>query len=46
MRWIRTFQCRTRRFDAYLVYSEARGRIVAYLGSHEHVAVRRQELRD
>jgi hypothetical protein len=38
--WIRTFQSRrTRRFDAYMIYSEARGRIVDYLGSHEHLAV-------
>lgn len=38
--WIRTFQTRkTRRFDAYMIYSEARGRIVDYLGSHEHLAV-------
>jgi hypothetical protein len=38
--WIRTFQSRRpRRFDAYMIYSEARGRIVDYLGSHEHLAV-------
>jgi hypothetical protein len=38
--WIRTFQYRRpRRFDAYMIYSEARGRIVDYLGSHEHLAV-------
>ena len=38
--WVRTFEStRTRRFDAYMVYSEARGRIVDYLGSHEHLAV-------
>jgi hypothetical protein len=38
--WIRTFRSRrTRRFDAYMIYSEARGRIVDYLGSHEHLAV-------
>lgn len=38
--WIRTFDSRpTRRFDAYMVYSETRGRIVDYLGSHEHLAV-------
>jgi hypothetical protein len=38
--WIRTFQSRrTRRFDAYMIYSEARRRIVDYLGSHEHLAV-------
>jgi hypothetical protein len=38
--WVRTFEStRTRRFDAYMVYSETRGRIVDYLGSHEHLAV-------
>ena len=38
--WIRTFQSRrTRRFDAYMVYSETRRRIVDYLGSHQHLAV-------
>ncbi|MGH9255518.1 MAG: DUF4166 domain-containing protein [Vicinamibacterales bacterium] len=38
--WIRTFQSRrTRRFDAYMIYSEERGCIVDYLGSHEHLAV-------
>ena len=38
--WIRTFQSRrTRRFDAYMVYSDARHRIIDYLGSHEHLAV-------
>jgi hypothetical protein len=38
--WVRTFASRrTRRFDAYMVYSEARGRVVDYLGSHEHLAV-------
>jgi len=38
--WIRTFESRRpRRFDAYMIYSEARGRIVDYLGSHEHLAV-------
>ena len=38
--WIRTFQStRTRRFDAYMIYSESRGCIVDYLGSHEHLAV-------
>ena len=40
MSWVRTFEstCR-RRFDAYMIYSEERGRIVDYLGSHEHLAV-------
>ena len=38
--WIRTFRSRrTRRFDAYMILSTARGRIVDYLGSHEHLAV-------
>lgn len=38
--WVRTFHTRrTRRFDAYMVYSQRRGCIVDYLGSHEHLAV-------
>jgi hypothetical protein len=39
--WVRTFAAprRARRFDAYMVYSESRQRIVDYLGSHEHLAV-------
>jgi len=38
--WIRTFEStRTRRFDAYMVHSAARGGIVDYLGSHQHLAV-------
>jgi hypothetical protein len=38
--WIRTFQSRrVRRFDAYMIYSDVRGCIVDYLGSHEHLAV-------
>ncbi|HYN88746.1 MAG TPA: DUF4166 domain-containing protein [Ardenticatenaceae bacterium] len=38
--WIREFQARrTRRFDAYMIYSEQRGRIVDYLGTHQHLAV-------
>ena len=38
--WIRTFESRKRRrFDAYMVYSESRGCIVDYLGSHQHLAV-------
>jgi hypothetical protein len=38
--WIRTFNLRKcRRFDAYMIYSEARDKIVDYLGSHEHLAV-------
>jgi hypothetical protein len=38
--WIRTFEStRIRRFDAYMIYSPRRGRIVDYLGSHQHLAV-------
>lgn len=38
--WIRTFQSRrVRQFDAYMIFSDARRKIVDYLGSHEHLAV-------
>lgn len=38
--WVRTFESsRTRRFDAYMIYSESRNRIIDYLGSHQHLAV-------
>jgi hypothetical protein len=38
--WVRRFQTPTpRRFDAYMIYSEQRRRIVDYLGSHQHLAV-------
>lgn len=38
--WIRTFQFpRPRRFDAYMVFSDRRGSIVDYLGTHQHLAV-------
>jgi hypothetical protein len=38
--WIRTFQTNvTRRFDAYMIFSKDRDRIVDYLGSHQHLAV-------
>lgn len=38
--WIRTFHGkRIRRFDAYMIYSESRGCIVDYLGTHQHLAV-------
>ncbi len=38
--WVRTFATRrTRRFDAYMIYSEDRGCIVDYLGTHQHLAV-------
>jgi hypothetical protein len=39
--WIREFRLprRNRRFDAYMVWSEQRGCIVDYLGTHQHLAV-------
>lgn len=38
--WLRTFHVRRRRrFDAYMIYSEERQRIVDYLGTHQHLAV-------
>ena len=38
--WVRTFATRkTRRFDAYMIYSPERGCIVDYLGTHQHLAV-------
>ena len=39
--WIRTFHFpnRTRRFDATMIYSTQRARIVDYLGTHQHLAV-------
>ena len=38
--WLRTFHTgRRRRFDAYMIYSELRGRIVDYLGTRQHLAV-------
>jgi hypothetical protein len=38
--WVRTFRTKkTRRFDAYMIYSEDRGCIVDYLGTHQHLAV-------
>ncbi len=38
--WVRTFQTnKRRRFDAYMIYSEQRGCIVDYLGTHQHLAV-------
>ena len=38
--WLRTFETRRRRrFDAYMIYSEQRKRVVDYLGSHQHLAV-------
>jgi hypothetical protein len=38
--WLRTFQTRKpRRFDAYMIHSAQRGKIVDYLGTHQHLAV-------
>lgn len=38
--WLRTFDMpRRRRFDAAMIYSEERDRIVDYLGTHHHLAV-------
>lgn len=40
--FVRTMQirrARRRRFDATMIYSDARGRIVDYLGTHQHLAV-------
>lgn len=38
--WIRDFQTRRpRRFDAYMIHSRQRGKIVDYLGTHQHLAV-------
>lgn len=38
--WLRTFHTRRiRRFDAYMIYSQQRSRIVDYLGTHQHLAV-------
>jgi hypothetical protein len=38
--WLRTFHTRKmRRFDAYMIYSQERGKIVDYLGTHQHLAV-------
>lgn len=38
--WIRNFATRRpRRFDAYMIFSQERGRIVDYLGTHQHLAV-------
>lgn len=38
--WIRNFETQhPRRFDAYMIYSEQRGCIVDYLGTHQHLAV-------
>ncbi len=38
--WIRNFKTRRpRRFDAYMIHSGQRGKIVDYLGTHQHLAV-------
>lgn len=38
--WVRTFDtAKRRRFDAYMIWSEQRGKIVDYLGTHQHLAV-------
>jgi hypothetical protein len=38
--WLRTFETRrTRRFDAYMIYSPARNTVVDYLGTHQHLVV-------
>lgn len=38
--WIRNFAItKPRRFDAYMIFSQQRGLIVDYLGTHQHLAV-------
>jgi len=38
--WIRDFKTRhPRRFDAYMIHSQERGKVVDYLGTHQHLAV-------
>ena len=38
--WVRTFATqKTRRFDAYMLYSDQRNKIIDYLGTHQHLAV-------
>jgi Domain of unknown function (DUF4166) len=38
--WVPTFRAnRQRRFDAYMIYSEQRSRLIDYLGAHQHLAV-------
>ncbi len=38
--WLRTFETRKRRrFDAYMIHSAQRGKIIDYLGTHQHLAV-------
>lgn len=38
--WVRNFHTgHPRRFDAYMIYSQQRGKVVDYLGTHQHLAV-------
>lgn len=39
--WIRSYQFpkRVRHFDATMIYSEQKGKIIDYLGTHQHLAV-------
>jgi hypothetical protein len=38
--WIRRFEVgKSRRFDAYMIFSEKRGRVIDYLGTHQHLPV-------
>jgi len=38
--WLREFQTkRPRQFDAYMIFSEQRGKVVDFLGTHQHLAV-------
>src|SRR5581483_11125993 len=38
--WIRTFKTsRVRRFDAYMIHSPSRGKIIDYMGTHQHLAI-------
>jgi hypothetical protein len=38
--WLRTFETTPcRRFDAYMIHSQQRSKIVDYLGTHQHLAV-------
>ncbi|MGZ9585716.1 DUF4166 domain-containing protein [Paenibacillus marinisediminis] len=39
--WVRTFQFpnRKRRFDATMIYSEAKQQVIDYMGTHQHLAV-------
>jgi hypothetical protein len=39
--WVRHFEFpdRRRRFDATMIFSESRGRVIDYIGNHQHLAV-------